>query len=85
MYDYMHVHMTKTVSLADDAYEALAAVKNPDESFSDLARRAAHELAKSRLFDPTFKVSWTDAEARKLIADIYRARDASLEPRTKWS
>lgn len=31
--------MTKTVGLADDAYERLAALKGEDESFSDVVRR----------------------------------------------
>lgn len=30
--------MTKTVALADDAYEALARLKRPGESFSDVVR-----------------------------------------------
>jgi predicted CopG family antitoxin len=77
--------MTKTISLADDAYEALVSVKGADESFSELARRAAQALARKRLFDPTLKVSWTDEEADKLVRDIYKARDATMEPRTKWS
>lgn len=30
--------MTKTVALADDAYEALARLKKPGQSFSDVVR-----------------------------------------------
>lgn len=81
---HTHMHMTKTISLADDAYDALVSVKGDGESFSELARRAAQELARKRLFDPTIKASWTDAEADKIIQDIYKARDESLEPRTPW-
>lgn len=35
--------MTKTVALADDAYDALARLKAPGESFSDVVRRLAGE------------------------------------------
>ncbi|MHB8586405.1 MAG: antitoxin VapB family protein [Thermoplasmatota archaeon] len=31
--------VAKTISLAEDAYEALLAAKRPDESFSDVVRR----------------------------------------------
>ena len=39
---YVHVHRnmgTKTISLADDAYERLKARKREGESFSDVVRR----------------------------------------------
>jgi predicted CopG family antitoxin len=44
--------MTKTIGLADDAYERLLAVKGESESFSDVVRRltgagALRALAKS--------------------------------------
>ncbi|MFO1533754.1 MAG: antitoxin VapB family protein [Thermoplasmatota archaeon] len=67
--------MTKTVSLADDAYEALARVKRPSESFSELARRAAKELARQHLFDRKRKPIWTDKEEADLVRRIYAARD----------
>lgn len=40
---------TKTISLADDAYEALLALKRPDESFSDTVRRLARRGSLTEL------------------------------------
>lgn len=74
--------MTKTLSLADDAYEALALVKRSDESFSDLARRLARLAAQEQVFVPSDEPPvWTDAEAAALKRDLYRARDESKRPR----
>lgn len=73
--------MTKTVSLSDEAYEALAASKRPGESFSDVARRLAALDRQSALFDPTLKLSLSDEEAERIVRDIYRARDESMRPR----
>lgn len=43
-------HMgTKTISLADDAYEALLAIKRPGESFSDTVRRLARRRSITEL------------------------------------
>ncbi len=73
--------MTKTISLADDAYDALRAAKRPGESFSDVARRAARLLRQQVLFDRSVRVEMTDEEADDLKRRIYADRDASLEPR----
>ena len=74
--------MTKTVSLADDAYESLLAVKRPDESFSELARRLARTAALQDLFDPAMRdAGMTDEEADQEKTRIYQARDESLRPR----
>lgn len=35
----MHVHMTRTISLSDEAYNLLKSVKRKDESFSDDIKR----------------------------------------------
>lgn len=40
---------TKTISLADDAYEALSAMKRPGESFSDTIRRIARRRSLTEL------------------------------------
>lgn len=74
--------MTKTLSLADDAYDALQRVKRPEESYSDLARRLARLAAQEAAFRPSDEPPvWTDAEADALKRSIRRARDESLRPR----
>lgn len=76
--------MTKTLSLADDAYEALALVKRPEESYSDLARRLARLAAQAEVFQPSDEPRiWSDKEVAELKASVYRARDESREPRSK--
>ena len=73
--------MTKTLSLADDAYEALALVKRPEESFSDLARRLARMAAQAQLFARADDAPvWTEAQASALKRELYRARDESRQP-----
>ena len=70
--------MTKTLSLADDAYEALARVKRPEESHSELARRLALLAAQEQVFQRADrKPVWSDAEAAAFKTAIYRARDGS--------
>lgn len=74
--------MTKTLSLADDAYEALSRVKRPEESFSDLARRLARLAAQAQIFQPFEGAPvWNEKEANALKRSLYRARDASRAPR----
>lgn len=47
----MYVHMgTKTISLADDAYERLAAEKGEGESFSDVVRRLTEATELSEYY-----------------------------------
>ena len=73
--------MTKTISLADDAYEALLDVKRPGESFSDLARRVSKREALDLLLDPDFGLDMTEEEAEERLRRTYKARDESMEPR----
>lgn len=76
--------MTKTLSLADDAYEALALVKRPEESYSDLARRLARLAAQERVFQRSGEPpAWSDEEAEALKRAVRRARDESREPRVR--
>ena len=65
---------TKTISLADDAYEALQALKRPGESFSDAVRRLARRRS---LTDLAGIMRPADAEA------IARAIDANRKERMK--
>lgn len=73
--------MTKTISLADDAYEALAALKRPGESFSDVARRLAKDSRRRSIMDAAGTWKMSEAEARRLKQLIRKARDESLRPR----
>lgn len=72
--------MTKTISLSEEAYRALAAHKREGESFSDVALRLSRTLQQERLLE--FAGAWdmTDEEADALIEQIYRWRDESLRP-----
>lgn len=75
--------MTKTISLADDAYEALAACKRPGESFSDVARRLVQGQQKRSLLDLAGAWGSRKADADRIKATVYRARDESMRPRVK--
>lgn len=74
--------MTKTLSLADDAYDALSRVKRPEESFSDLARRLARLAAQEHVFQRSAEPPvWSDDEANELKRALYRAREESRNSR----
>jgi len=75
--------MTKTLSLADDAYQALALVKRSEESYSDLARRLAKLAAQDEVFRRSGEPPvWSDKDAGALKRSLYAARDESRLPRT---
>lgn len=63
----------KTVTLSADAYEALAALKRPGESFSDVVRR----LTKKNRSLLEFAGAWKDvpAETMNEIKNFLRAGD----------
>lgn len=73
--------MTKTISLSDDAYDALVTVKRPGESFSDVARRLARFVAQDALFDEALRVPVSDAKAEEWKRSIRKARESSRQPR----
>lgn len=78
MHAYTDV-VTKTISLSDDAYDALAMAKRPGESFSEVARRLARLAALEDVFDPTFRLEGDpDAWTREVRA----ARRDDRRPRT---
>lgn len=79
---YVYTQMTKTIGLSDDAYEALAAVKQPGESFSDVTRRLVGEHRKRRsIRDSAGTWPMTKEEADRLVQEIYEQRDRSGEGR----
>jgi predicted CopG family antitoxin len=70
----------RTVSLADDAYESLSAIRRPGESFSDVVRRLAPRRSLLELFGLLTKAEG-DALAEAIEAnrrDRLRARRARL-------
>jgi predicted CopG family antitoxin len=73
--------MTKTILLADDAYEALVDVKRPGECFSDLARRVSKREALDLLLDLDVGLDMTEEEADERLRRTHNARDESMEPR----
>jgi hypothetical protein len=70
--------MTKTISLSDDAYDALAAAKRPGESFSEVARRLAHLAALEDVFDPTFRL---EGDPAAWTREVRAARKQDKRPR----
>lgn len=66
--------VTKTISLSDEAYEALAGAKRPGESFSEVARRLARLAALEDVFDPSFRLEG-DADGWKESVRAARERD----------
>lgn len=65
---------SKTISLSEDAYEALTALKKPDESFSDVVRRMTRRRSLTELADIF------DAKAGEAIA---KAIEDTREQRLK--
>lgn len=66
---------TKTISIMDDVYDLLTAVKAPEESFSDEIRRLAKAKGSIMEFAGTWKL--TDKEANKIKEAIKRMRSGS--------
>lgn len=58
---------TRTISLADDAYEALSRMRQPGESFSDVVRRLTRRRSLTDLADAV------EPQAAEAIADAVEA------------
>lgn len=76
--------MTKTISLSDDAYQELVALKRRGESFSDLARRAARLLRQERIMEAAGAWKRSGIDGDRILLDILEAREASSEPRVRF-
>lgn len=70
--------MTKTISLSDDAYEALVGVRRPGESFSEIARRLARLAALDDVFEPSFRL---EGDGREWKEDVRRGRERDRRPK----
>lgn len=69
---------TRTISLADDAYQALLAMKMPGESFTDIVRRLTRRRSLTDL------VGVMDPHAAKAVAEAIEAtRQERLEARKR--
>ena len=71
--------MTKTISLSDEAYEALATAKRPGESFSEVARRLARLAALEDVFDPSFRI---EGDAKAWTRQVHATRKQDRRPRS---
>jgi predicted CopG family antitoxin len=77
--------MTKTVSLSDEAYEALARQKQEGESFSDVALRLSRASKRRSILDAAGAWKMTEADAERMIQDTYSAREKkSSRPRARF-
>lgn len=79
----MHVcmFMTKVISLADDAYAALAALKVKNESFSEIVRRLTWEAKRKNLL--SMVGAWKDSPEmdeifKKIIAERHYSKERKV-------
>lgn len=67
---------TKTISIMDDAYEMLRALKTPEESFSDEIRRLTSAKGSIMEFAGVWK-DISDKEAKKMEDALTKTRGGS--------
>lgn len=72
--------MTKTISLSDEAYERLAALKGPEDSFSDVALRLARAVDQERVTDLAGAWDLDEDQKDAMKERIREARDRSDDP-----
>lgn len=66
--------VSKQVNLSDEAYEYLVKFRGTSESFSDVVRRWGEEARQRALVDALGTWDLTEAEADKILGDIYSTR-----------
>lgn len=64
----------KTVSLSDEAYEALKRKKREDESFNDLILRLVSEQEQKDILSLAGTWHGSDEETKKILETIYENR-----------
>lgn len=78
----MHVYlMTKVISISDDAYADLSALKSKNESFSEIIRELSREVKKKRLL--SLAGAWKDAPEmdeifKKILAERHRTKERKV-------
>jgi predicted CopG family antitoxin len=74
--------MAKTLRLSDEAYEALASLKRPDETFTDLVQRlVAEHQARKDIRRSAGSWPMSREEERRLLKGIHAERDGSGDGR----
>jgi predicted CopG family antitoxin len=77
-YAHIYAHMTKTISLSDDAYELLKKIKRDGESFSDVIKRLVGKKGKlMEILDLYPELS--NAEYEESIAELRKEIDKRLK------
>lgn len=76
--------MARTITIADDVYEALSSLKEPGESFSDVVRRLTEEVNERRLLAAAG--AWKDLpiDAAKMKREIRSRRDETRDPKAHF-
>ncbi|MBI2077584.1 MAG: antitoxin VapB family protein [Euryarchaeota archaeon] len=69
--------MTRQISVADDVYDLLRALKRPAESFSEAIRRLGETARKNAILELAGSWKISDEEAKRITDDIYANRKAS--------
>jgi len=67
--------MTKVISLSDNAYAELAALKKPGDSFSDVVGRIAKSEKKRNILDFFGKWPGSKSELNKISSELKKERE----------
>lgn len=74
MHAYMHAYMTRVISLSDESYASLKALKKEKESFTDVVMRLAYLAKKKSLMDLAGKWVGSKEETDRIFEEIYADR-----------
>ena len=76
---------TKTISITEDAYERLAALKNENESFSEVIGRITLKPKLSDFHGVLSKLEKSIKELRKEHSKSHEKRVERIRKELKWS
>ena len=81
MHVYLH-SMTKVISLSDEAYNDLKALKGHDKSFSDIVRELTQKVKRKKLMN--LAGAWGDSPEMDIIfRGIFKERHKTKERNLK--